>query len=380
MTKHERIILEKLVENPMLSQSELAEMLGLTRSSVSVYISHLMQMGFIRGRGYVIENCDNLYVIGTAGVDHRMVMEESRLLQPDSATILDDCELTVSYGGIAKNVSENLCRLGGRVSCICAVGSDVQGRELLDECRLSGVDIDDVLIVPASRSSTYLEIASLDRNRIIFSSANMKLQRQITPEFLMTKQHKLRHAKGIITEDSLSTAALQYISSNYSPVFLICSKSNRVGRYAQFLNQFNGIVANLETAWMTLGEEGKPPLDDASVFSVIERVYVRAKGPILLCYGSNHFAYCDGSYLAICSYSDPKESAALYAYYRDTVAAGFFHCLMEGIEKDDLMRYVCACREIVSQSPALVNLQICPELISSVISSKDFSIRHNRLH
>ena len=123
MTKHERIILEKLVENPMLSQSELAEMLGLTRSSVSVYISHLMQMGFIRGRGYVIENCDNLYVIGTAGVDHRMVMEESRLLQPDSATILDDCELTVSYGGIAKNVSENLCRLGGRVSCICAVGA-----------------------------------------------------------------------------------------------------------------------------------------------------------------------------------------------------------------------------------------------------------------
>ena len=48
MIKHERLILEKLTENPMLSQGELAAMLNLTRSSVSVYISHLMQMGFIR--------------------------------------------------------------------------------------------------------------------------------------------------------------------------------------------------------------------------------------------------------------------------------------------------------------------------------------------
>ena len=51
MIKHERLILEKLTENPMLSQGELAAMLNLTRSSISVYISHLMQMGYIRGRG-----------------------------------------------------------------------------------------------------------------------------------------------------------------------------------------------------------------------------------------------------------------------------------------------------------------------------------------
>lgn len=380
MTKHERIILDKLIENPMLSQSELADMLNLTRSSVSVYISHLMQTGHIRGRGYVIENQETLFVIGTASIDHRTVMDESIILSPEVTTSLDDYDLIVNYGGIAKNLSDNFHRMGHSVSCICAVGSDVQGQELLEECRQTGIDVSDSLVVPAAKSSTYLEIRSLDMKRILLRTANMKLQRQITPEFLLAKHHKLQHARAIIAEDSLSIDTLRHISSNYSPSLLICAKPKRVSKYAPFLNQFNGLVSSLEIAGIILGEQDPIPTDDRSVFNAVTRLSVRVNGPILLCYGNSDIAYFDNHHVTLCSYSSPLYNAALYAHYRDTVAAGFFHCLFDGIEGDDLLKYVCACREIVAQSSTTVNPYICPELINSVIESKQFSIRHSSMY
>lgn len=377
MTKHERIILEKLTENPMLSQNELADMLNITRSSVSVYISRLMQDGYIRGRGYVLEDQKSIIMVGTAGIDYRTVLAEDTVLLSDATTVLDDYELTVYYGGIAKNISDNLYRFGHDVSCISAIGSDVLGTELLNECKRTGINVSDMLIVPAARSSTYLELRSLDSSRVLLSSANMQLQRRLTPEFLTSKHHKLRHARCVITEDSLSSEALQHLSSTYNPTMLVCSKSNRVRRYQPFLNQFNGLVVNLETAWLILEETGAPPTDDASVISITGRLRTRVGGPVLLCYGSSQFSYTDMHHVILCSYSSPLTNASLYSHYRDTVAAGFFHCLLEGIKGEDLLKFVSACRDIVSQSPSLVNQNICPELIASVTASKHFQIRHS---
>lgn len=383
MTKQERNILEKLTENPLLSQSELAEMLNITRSSVSVYISHLMQMGYIRGRGYLIEDYNTLFVIGTAAIDYHTSIPDDALLTGGKRTaIMDDNELVVYYGGIGKNLAENLSRFGDSVSCVCAVGSDVQGKELLDECRQTGFDVSDALIVPGAKSSTYLEIRSVDKSRIILSSANMKLQQQLTPAFLKSKSHKLRHARAIIVEDSLSTESLQYISSSFSPVptMLVCSKVTRINRFAHFLNQFSCLVASLEIAWLILDNSGSVPDDDSSVFSIATRLSVKVNGPVLLSYGKCDFAFSDGHHTILCCYSDPLDSASFYSHYRDSVAAGFFHCLLEGADSEYLIKYVCACRHIISQSPNLVNPQMCPELIDSIIQSKQFNIRYNPLY
>lgn len=380
MTKHERIILEKLSENPMLSQNELAKMLNLTRSSVSVYISHLMQLGYIRGRGYVLDDQKTVFIVGTSSIDYRTVMDRSSLLQADTATVLDDYDLTVSYGGIAKNLADNMSHLGDKIACISAIGSDVLGHELLNEYKQAGINVDDVLIVPAARSSTYLEIRSLDSSQVIFGSANMKLQLQITPEFLSGKKNKLVHAKMVITEDSISTEALQYLSSNYSPTMLICTKRSRIKRFASFLNQFNGMVASLDIARGILGEPPSPDEDDASVFSLTARLRKKTNGPVLLCYGKNKFSYTGRRHIIICEYTDPLDNAAIYQHYRDTVAASLFHCLLDDIEDEDLLKYVSACRDIVSQSGTLVNHQLCPELVSSVISNKRFQFRYNYIY
>ena len=50
MTQRERELLNWIAENPLISQQELAEKAGITRSSVAVHISNLMKKGYIAGK------------------------------------------------------------------------------------------------------------------------------------------------------------------------------------------------------------------------------------------------------------------------------------------------------------------------------------------
>ena len=58
MTRREQEILEIIKEKPTIEQSELAAMLGITRSSVAVHIANLQKKGYILGRGYIVNNGD----------------------------------------------------------------------------------------------------------------------------------------------------------------------------------------------------------------------------------------------------------------------------------------------------------------------------------
>ena len=69
MTQRERQILRLIESNPMISQQELADELGITRSSVAVHISNLMAKGQIAGRGYVLRRGSYIVVVGGVNVD-----------------------------------------------------------------------------------------------------------------------------------------------------------------------------------------------------------------------------------------------------------------------------------------------------------------------
>ena len=54
MTQREQQILEWIRQDPMISQEDLAQRAGITRSSVGVHISNLMKKGCILGKGYLL--------------------------------------------------------------------------------------------------------------------------------------------------------------------------------------------------------------------------------------------------------------------------------------------------------------------------------------
>jgi len=69
MTNREAELLMLISRNPAISQNELAEILGITRSSVAVHITNLIKKGHILGKGYLLKQEDYICVLGGSNID-----------------------------------------------------------------------------------------------------------------------------------------------------------------------------------------------------------------------------------------------------------------------------------------------------------------------
>ena len=107
MTQRERQVLQCIESNPMISQQELADTLGITRSSAAVHISNLIKKGHIAGKGYVLRSGSYAVVIGGVNIDIG-----GHSFQPLIPADSNPGKISVSLGGVGRNIAHNLSLLG----------------------------------------------------------------------------------------------------------------------------------------------------------------------------------------------------------------------------------------------------------------------------
>ena len=120
MTQRERQILQLIESDPMIPQQDLADALGITRSSVAVHISNLIKKGYIAGKGYVLRTGRYVVVVGGVNIDIGG-QSFSSLVTADS----NPGRISMSLGGVGRNIAHNLSLLGTDVRLLTAFG-DVQ--------------------------------------------------------------------------------------------------------------------------------------------------------------------------------------------------------------------------------------------------------------
>jgi len=214
MTKREEQILQWIRENPFISQQELADRAGITRSSVGVHIANLMKKGLIRGRGYVLGEESYIAVVGAVNVDISGT-PDTELLPGDS----NPGHVRITLGGVGRNIAENLSRLGHKVHMITALGEDSNAAQIKQGCRETGIDLTQSLIVPQGRTSTYLCLND-EEGEIVGAVSDMAIYEALTPTFLATKLEFLNRAALVVVDGNLSSETLGYLGRNVTaPIF-----------------------------------------------------------------------------------------------------------------------------------------------------------------
>ncbi len=113
-----------------------------------------------------------------------------------------------SFGGSARNVAENLARLGQPAALLSAVGDDAVGKQLLHHLAALGVDIRPVL--RCSQHSTGAYLAVLDNSGALrFALDDMRILREITPAYLKQHAALFRQADMLFLDANLSPRALR---------------------------------------------------------------------------------------------------------------------------------------------------------------------------
>ncbi len=144
-------------------------------------------------------------VIGAASLDFK-----ARAAAPLVPRTSNHGRVTLSPGGVARNVAENLARLGQPVSLIAAVGDDAFGRDLLELTARAGVDVAPSLLSPNYSTGTYAAI--LDHlGDMTISIDDMEVVQAITPTVIRDRTALFRGAAVIMVDANLQPATLRQV-------------------------------------------------------------------------------------------------------------------------------------------------------------------------
>ena len=145
LTERENEILALLKKEPLLSQVELSERLGISRSSLAVHISNLMKKGVVLGKGYVINQEASIVIFGESCM--RININE----YPQN-------KIDMHLGGFAVETARALTELGAAGKIVTVIGKDVLGDHIIDELQGSQIDVSGISRYYGSRSSRVVYI------------------------------------------------------------------------------------------------------------------------------------------------------------------------------------------------------------------------------
>jgi pseudouridine kinase len=145
-------------------------------------------------------------VIGGANMDiHGTPANKLRLNDSNPGTV------TTSPGGVARNVAENLARLGADCRLISAIGNDQHGQMLLQQGRDAGIDMRHVLQLESAPTSTYLSV--LDRSRDMHVAiSDMTIIDALDSQRLREHEAMLKQAALIVIDTNLGDDAIAWLS------------------------------------------------------------------------------------------------------------------------------------------------------------------------
>ncbi len=201
LSKKEQLY-ELIRANPFISQQDLAAELGLSRSAVAGYIATLVRERRLLGRAYVLPDHRPILCVGAANLDRKLRAEGT--LAMGTSNPASGVE---SFGGVARNIAENLARMGAAVSLITAVGNDSSGRALLAHADSVGIDTRGAFKLDDAGSGTYTAVLDGD-GQLVVALADMALYDRITPAFLDTRQQQRTGASLIVADLNLTIEAI----------------------------------------------------------------------------------------------------------------------------------------------------------------------------
>lgn len=146
-------------------------------------------------------------VIGAAGVDLVGRLEGDLNLGTSNPS-----RIRSSHGGTARNIAENLGRLGQEVCLISAVGEDQAGDQILAQLRQAHVQVETVLRVREYPTGTYLAVINA-HGELALALDDMRPIAALTPSVLKQYADLIAQAALLVLDANLSPAALRTVFS-----------------------------------------------------------------------------------------------------------------------------------------------------------------------
>ena len=358
MTQRERQILQWIEADPMISQEALAEKAGITRSSVAVHISNLMKKGYIAGKGYVLRSGTYVVVIGGVNMDIG-----GRGFAPLVARDSNPGRVTMSLGGVGRNIAHNMSLLGLDVRFLTAFGDDLYAQRIAASCGELGIDISHALQVPGGATPTYLFINDAAGDMALAVS-DMEICDRITPAYLAANLNLINNAQVLVADTNLPRETLEFLAQRCTvPVFVDPVSTAKAAKLRGLLGSFHTLKPNRMEAELLSGVQ---ITDDESLFEAARVLLATGLHRVFISLGERGVLAADRKEMRLvpCCRAEMRNATGA----GDAFMAALAWAYLEGTDLEHTARAAAATAAMAIESDETINSGISAAAVRARMS------------
>jgi len=351
LTSREQQVLSLIRKDPMLSQQAIAERLGISRSAAGGHIMNVTNKGYIKGRGYVVSDAPFVNVIGGANID--IHGKSLRGLRPNDS---NPGAVNISAGGVARNIAENLVRLGVDCRLISAIGNDQHGQMLKRLSRDAGIDMQYVHEITSAATSTYLSVLD-DTGDMQVAVADMSIIEHLGAERLRSQQAMLEQSSLIVIDTNLPDDALGWLTDTLTdiPIFADTVSTTKAPRLKPYLSSIHTLKAGANEAEALMGMQAGTT---AQMRKVAASLHAEGVERVFITRGEQGVFYSTAEVDGVEKPRLRKRDVHNAGGAGDAFLAGLAYAWLENWPMGDTLRFALAAAEITlshraTSSPAL---------------------------
>lgn len=299
--------------------------------------------------------------VGAANMDI-MGQSTDRLVMEDS----NPGTMTVSVGGVARNICENTARLGLPTRLITTIGDDMYGTRIREHCDHCGIRTDHFITLPGEASSSYISIHQQDGEMAVALS-DMHILQKLPPELLDRHSDVLLGAGAIVIDGCLPEKTLAHLISHYGsaiPIFADTVSTAYARRMKPYLKGIHTIKPNrLEAEILS----GHPIRSEADFFHAGEAIIAQGVERVVISAGTRGCFYADNRGQMCWGRTRPMQSVQNATGAGDSFMAGLLWSWQNGLCIPDTLDFAMGAALVALQSRTTIHPGISAELIQQTI-------------
>lgn len=273
-----------------------------------------------------------------------------------------------SPGGVARNIAENLARLGVPVRFITAFGDDPYAGLIKTGCLQAGIDISAAKICTDYTTSVYLSLHD-PGGEMQLAVSDMRLYDMLTPEYLATQLALINYAAVCIADTNIPQESLAFLAEHCTvPLFIDPVSVTKAAKIRDLLPFIHTIKPNrLEAEFLTgislsdeSGSDGDESVDE-SMHLIADVFLQRGVRQLFLSLGSRGIFCADASRRFVLPPEQLQPVNMTGA--GDGLFAGLVWGFMYGLDLEHCARAGRAAAGISIESPDTVSRAMSAELL-----------------
>lgn len=222
---------------------------------------------------------DRIILIGGSNIDY-MAKSTRKLVESDS----NIGKLSVSYGGVGRNIVENLARIGNKVTFFTGIGSDALGEKLKEE--LESLDVKVLSPKLDGVTSSYLSIHDSD-GTMKYAICDSRASDKININYINENNADIRKTEFICLETNISPNTIRDLFRCYPDKkwMVEAVSTNKVIRVSEYLDRIYLFKGNKYEAKAVVNS------DTINIRTNIKKILDRGTQNVIISAGSKAIYY-----------------------------------------------------------------------------------------